>query len=365
MPWSAPFPLLSPRHWHAAVLLEDGQVLLSGGCHERDPPNGSGVPYTFRDSIAAAEVVDPIRRVSRAVRPMRRPRQAHAAARSADGKVIAVAGVRDVRADPEDGGGIQALGSAEVWDPDSDVWSDGAWLVPSRYNPSATQLRDGRLLIAGGGTRHVEGVRCDVGGAAGWRRTGDLHHRRAFHAAVMLSDGRVLVAGGQGPDGAARGHLDHELDSVEIWDPVSETWSVAAPLRLARVQASAVLLADGRVMVLGGRSYTAPHVSTELFDPRTGTWSDTGRTVYARSQPTATVLLDGRVLVVGCSSPEHGALVAELWDPATGEWTCDSDRMAEPRFWHTATALPDGGVLVAGGTWDTDESSRFAQVWRP
>jgi hypothetical protein len=232
---------------------------------------------------------------------------------------------------------------------------------------SMTLLRDGHVLVAGGWcTRTKERRGCSMGTPEGWRPTGQLNGDREAHGAVALRDGRVMVVAGQGPEGRARGNPDDELDSVEIWDPRSERWTVAAPLRLARVNPTALLLTDGRVMVLAGRNSIDPdsHI-VEVFDPRENRWSQTAPLVYPREMGTGVVLRDGRVFVAGCGGQGEGECRAEVWDPHTGEWSCVEGAMSEPRYWHTMTALPDGGVLIAGGTWDTDESSRFAQVWRP
>ena len=64
---------------------------------------------------------------------------------------------------------------------------------------------------------------------------------------------------------------------------------------------------------------------------------------------TATLLLDGRVLVVGNGPGDRGMLAsAELYDPGTGSWTATAD-MTEARCCQTATLLSNGQVLVAGG----------------
>ena len=63
----------------------------------------------------------------------------------------------------------------------------------------------------------------------------------------------------------------------------------------------------------------------------------------ARHYATATLLLNGKALITG-----GGNAVAELYDPATGTFTATGSMVAD-RMWHTATLLPDGTVLIAGG----------------
>ncbi|WP_375768928.1 Ig-like domain-containing protein [Archangium gephyra] len=113
-------------------------------------------------------------------------------------------------------------------------------------------------------------------------------------------------------------------------------------------------LPNGKALAAGGHgmmgylSNSAVLATAELYDPATGTWSLTGSMSVARFGHTATLLPNGKVLVVGGSTATQTYASAELYDPATGTWSLTGS-MSWPRSLHTATLLEDGRVLVVGG----------------
>jgi WD40 repeat protein len=131
------------------------------------------------------------------------------------------------------------------------------------------------------------------------------------------------------------------------------SWTATGPMLEVRQGGTATLLLDGKVLVAGGLGkqnapggWMSPLATAELYDPGTRTWTATGSMTTPRQSSTATLLPDGRVLVAGGDNANGTS--AELYDPGSGLWTATGD-MITPRWGYTATLLPDGKVLVTGG----------------
>jgi hypothetical protein len=189
-----------------------------------------------------------------------------------------------------------------------------------------------------------------------WIATGPMGTPRDGSTAVRLLDGRVLVAGGTGAN------HENDLTSAELYDPDSGTWSPTGNMLKPHGGFPATLLRDGKVLV---GDVDDPTVydgipGAEVYDPATGTWSSTAKLATTDSwtaASTATLLANGQVLVAESDG-------AQLYDPDTGTWSA-TGKMVTPRYNHTATLLPDGKVLVAGGDVPPDLATESAELYDP
>jgi hypothetical protein len=184
----------------------------------------------------------------------------------ADGRVLAAGGYIWATLDDPMAQNTESAG-AELFDPTTHTWAPTASLLVARSDHRATLLADGRVLVAGGQSKPqfewsaIASAELFDPVAQTWRLTTPMNDARTNHAQVRLPDGRIWVAGGVGsnPDPT----ITVWLDGVEVFDPSSETWTRWAPLAAVEPSADAVLLGDGRVLVLG-------LFHNEIYDPAVG-----------------------------------------------------------------------------------------------
>lgn len=290
------------------------------------------LPVKFRDRYATLDA------------PFQSAR--HAAVTTGDGSVLIIGGSR----------GSGALSHAiDRFDPATRRFARIGGLLGGRESHRATRLDDGRILVTGG----VIGLAGAPTAELIDERTGDtqaaapMKVQRIYHAATQLADGRVLLTGGN-----AIGAGQEITDTAEVFDPRTYQFRLlAARMANPRTAHTATLLADGRVLIVGGYStVNAPaYRLAEVFDPRTESFATlVAAAETVRAQHGAHRLRDGSVLIVGGEAPiaagtGYDAIATVMrFVPATGKVE-NAPALSVPRSLVASVLLPDDRVLMIGG----------------
>jgi galactose oxidase len=271
-------------------------------------------------------------------------------------------------------------------------------------------LPDGRLLVAGGHLADSHGLNQATiydPAASTWTPTSVMNDGRWYPTAIALPSGGVLVLSGSYFDptqnlvvnnvvpqiwgdgdftsiasipGAAfdlfpRMHvastgLLYLTSLVQTWSldvSGAGTWTavpnVVQPNGLCDYAPSVLYDVDKVLFAGGGNPPTANAETIDLSQAQLA-WVAADPMNFPRRQHNATVLPDGTVLVTGGTrgggapgtaeafndlDPGQPVHIAELWDPQTGQWTMLAAEQTDRCYHSTAVLLPDGRVLSAGG----------------
>lgn len=326
--WSNTGSLPMKRSNHSATLLLNGKVLIAGGeqvgsadqtsCLLYDPSTGT---WSETGSLHYGHI-------------------SHTATLLPDGKVLVTSGYsRD--------GTYGITSSCEIYDPSTETWSITGSLNIGRAEHTTTLLSDGKAVLLTGGMAVFANILmgCELYNISTgkWSSTGAMSNGRCLHTATLLNNGKVLAAGG---------YVGGGLRTCQLYDTTTKIWNLNGTMSGIRSYFSATLIPDNKVLVIGGQSaINNSYKDCELFNVNNSRWSNTGSMIIRRSFNTATLLSNGKVLVTGGRVvPDAGTVSnsCELYNPSTESWSYTGS-MAFTRYYHTATLLKNGKVLVTGG----------------
>ena len=278
------------------------------------------------------------------------PRSFHTATLLHNGKVLLAGGASF--------GNIVPTSSAELYDPSTGTFTATGDMATPRSIHTATLLPSGKVLIAGGIMRADSGLLLPQATAelydpatGTFSATGSMTVPRDRHSAILLNNGKVLIVGGSKPIPQQGWPPYH---SAELYDPSTGTFNAAGDMTEPGAE-TATLLPDGKVLVTRCVDYcfTASKPNgADLYDPSTGTFSRTGNMVNGLqgAWPMAVLLLNGKVLIAGGNLGDFGGSTsAELYDAASGVFTI-TGKLTANIYQGTAALLPDGTVFISGGS---------------
>ncbi len=330
---------IARAHGHTVTKLNDGRLLVLGGNSDNA-------------ATAAAEIIDPRSGRVELLSSMVLARQGHTATLLPDGRVLVTGGDLGT-------GRVLAMSSAEIFDPKSKTFQ--AVAVPmavERSNHTATLLKNGKVLIAGGqgarqGTVTFSAELFDpVSGKFESLGAQRLVAPRTYHTATLLDSGQVLIVGGTDWQTA------RAPSSAEVYDPVENTFTLLDTTLSARNEMpQTVKLSSGQVLVLNSQG-------ADLFDPVTKTFAAIAGPLKARSYAAVTALFDGGALVLGGLSADTITASVERYDAVRGSFRT-AGRLVKERAWGVATLTHTGAVFVIGGVDGSNAGMRDVAIYRP
>jgi Kelch motif protein len=334
--WTNEGSMVWEQYGQGSVLLPDGKVLIAGGTyisaitnHTQLYSDGSG----GTGSWASKAGMNAARRYF-VMQPV--------TVSGGGSRVLAASGVNSTTG---------VLNSAELYNESANTWTTTPTMNVGRYNAASSILSDGRVLVTGGSTNTAETTQTTSAeiydpSANTWSAVSSMSGAREVHQQVTFTDSsgnsKVMVIGGYK-------YGTGTLSSTEIYDPSANTWSAGPSLNYARNTFQAVLLHDGRILVVGSDSPNK--TKSEVYSPSTNSWT-VYTTPYIEGSGSQAIVLgintNYKVLVVGISGGS-GSTNAMLFDPVTNSWSTTTS-LNTARSLPSLTLLSNGNALVAGGT---------------
>lgn len=320
----------------------------SPSCYETSgtsptPPSG----YALLTSTTVGNLWTP-------VAPVPTPRSTLAAA-SMNSKVYAIGG-----ADAN----FNALNTVEIYDPSANGWTSASSATPPASLPtSARGLAavglNGKVYVVGGvdtSSNILSTLQIYDPSTNTWVTGAAMPTARSGLATAMVG-GKIYAVGGSSASGP--------LGTLEVYDPSTNAWSPGAAMPTARYGLAAVA-ANGKIFVIGGQAVIAGNFvavnSLEIYDPSTNTWS-TGATMPTARYLLAADSVNGEIYAIGGFSTSSALNTVEAYDPPTNTWSTVAT-MPTARYGPGATDV-NGVIYTIGGVGLSSTPTRAAEQFSP
>jgi hypothetical protein len=250
------------------------------------------------------------------------------------------------------GGHIQysvGLPDAATYDPFNNLWTGVPDMWAGRWYPTTTVLSNGDVLVISGSIDATQGENTLPSvfqvGSSTWRDlTGAQLYVDLYPRMHLAPDGGVF--------NSAPSTLSRALDTsgTGAWSDVA-----SHAVDIYRDYASSVMYAPGKILVAGGSD--PPSETAEVIDLNQPNpiWRQVSSMAFPRRQLNAAILPDGKVLVTGgtygagFSNAQTPVFAAEMWDPATETWTTMASAQLQRLYHSSIVLLPDGRLVTMGG----------------
>lgn len=237
--------------------------------------------------------------------------------------------------------------------------------LPESLRGERAVMLDGKNLLITGGIQSATAYALTTSyifdtETTSFTPTGNMNGPRHLHNIVKLQNGKVIILGGIRDFAPTTPVLFTSLNTAELYDPATGTFTeIANRMMTPRSFSCSVLLDDGRVFIIGGTDgIFAPKDTTEFYDPVTETFSWGPTLPVPVGALKCMKLVDGNVLIYGAqlSNLNNSTM---LFDRTRNQITTIANSKFR-REWSVASELPDGGILFYGGAYRyyTSEPSR-------
>ena len=269
--------------------------------------------------------------------------------------------------------GMLGITDTNIFDPAANTWTKMANMHDPRWYPDLTELPDGRYLATSGNSTNsstwADNPEIYDPATNSWTLLPNVNtpqvHEEEYPFSYLAPNSKVFTIG--------------PSEDVSYWDdPNAQTWTPVGSSGV--VNGSSVMYQPGKILYSGGAasvtSSQPAQANTSIIDLTAATpaWHAIAPMNYPRIYHTLTMLADGRVLAVGGGNISDqmqittGVMPAEIWDPASQQWTTIGSIAAARNYHSTAVLQPDGTVLVSGGGHPetlNDPGQFNAQVYSP
>lgn len=220
-----------------------------------------------------------------------------------------------------------------------DIWNLTINISAPRIYHTSTYIPETNSVLLTGGTGLRSTERVDSS-AASYTIQGNMSQIRSYHTADRISTNIVLLAGGS------------SVATADIYDPIAGVVTGVVPMTVARTMHKYAMFNYGgstKVLLAGGQG---PVATGDVYDSSTGTFSPVSNNMFtARWAHTATTIPNGYVIIAGGrnSSTEINSL--ELYNSSSNMFTPISAKLYMARYQHTATYMPSINAILFAGGW--------------
>jgi N-acetylneuraminic acid mutarotase len=272
--------------------------------------------------------------------PMPTPRAQAATIVGNDGKIYVMGGYNET----------EIFNVTEVYNPSTNTWTTKASMLEAVRGAAVAKDSAGLIYVISGYNSSFDWtptVQAYNITSNSWTKKADIEYAVLFVNAATGDDGKIYVVGGTEPG--------DDTNRLQIYDPETDTWEQGTTLLSERTQLGVAKDANGFIYALGGQTWpstTGALNTNEVYDPYSETWSTRTPLIDRRNEFGAAFGADGNIYVIGGgqdytnnASPFFGTTM--VYDPLSDSWGLDAN-MPTPRKELAAVSVGNSVYAIGG-----------------